>query len=177
MYADQPEDFNYKVLEACNKLEWRQRRAWMLNSGGGKTGTDIILSHTVEPQNPTFPKDKNKCLHIKNIAKWTVAWCDSYMFYHLTSESAVFSETWWMVTLSWHHWLGPVGLHHMLILQHTESCGCSVTCFFFVIKVFLFCFFFKLPLPNAVTSVLSECRWLSPFNTIYKLFHVKTVER
>lgn len=38
-------------------------------------------------------------------------------------------------------------------------------------------FFFKLPLPNAVTSVLSECRWLSPFNTIYKLFHVKTVER
>lgn len=136
VYADQPEDFNYKVLEACNKLEWRQRRAWMLNSGGGKTGTDIILSHTVEPQNPTFPKDKNKCLHIKNIAKWTVAWCDSYMFYHLTSESAVFSETWWMVTLSWHHWLGPVGLHHMLILQHTESCGCSVTCFFFVIKVF-----------------------------------------
>lgn len=43
----------------------------MLNSsgGGGETGTDIILSHTVEPQNPTFPKDKNKCLHIKNIAK------------------------------------------------------------------------------------------------------------
>lgn len=36
---------------------------------GGKTETDIILSHTVEPQNPTFPKDQNKCLHIKNIAK------------------------------------------------------------------------------------------------------------
>lgn len=142
---------------------------------GGKKGTDITLSHTVEPRNPTFPKDKNKCLHIKNIAKWTVTWCDSYMLYHLTSESAAFLETWWMVTLSWHHWSGPVGLHHMLILQHTESCGCSVTCFFF----FFLCYkgFLKLPLPNAVTSELSECRWLSPFNTVYKPFHVKTVER
>lgn len=28
VYADQPEDFNNKVLEACSKVDWNQTSGW-----------------------------------------------------------------------------------------------------------------------------------------------------
>lgn len=39
VYADQPEDFNNRVLEACSKVDWNQTSGQKKEEGKKKTGS------------------------------------------------------------------------------------------------------------------------------------------